>query len=194
MEKCIYPAIFHKEEVGGYSVTFPDLPGCNTEGNDLAEALYMAQNALGLYLYSLKQDKEPLPQASRPELLTLNKDSFVTLVEWDEVFRNFMTTTGSKEDFDAMMQAGYDDALANRSEDADEVFARIRQRIENMVTIRKMLYENEPLTQEQIQKIEEANKRPIVFDNDCPEFTESQLMKIAAMATKQRAVRRKALQ
>lgn len=84
MEKCIYPAIFHKEEVGGYSVTFPDLPGCNTEGNDLAEALYMAQDALGLYLYSLKQDKEPLPQAMRPELLILDKDSFVTLVEWDE--------------------------------------------------------------------------------------------------------------
>lgn len=84
MEKRIYPAIFHKEEIGGYSVTFPDLPGCNTEGNDLTEALYMAQDALGLYLYSLKQDKEPLPQASRPKLLTLNKGSFVTLVEWNE--------------------------------------------------------------------------------------------------------------
>ena len=44
----------------------------------------MAQDALGLYLYSLKQDKEPLPQAMRPELLILDKDSFVTLVEWDE--------------------------------------------------------------------------------------------------------------
>ena len=84
MEKLIYPAIFHKEEVGGYSVTFPDLPGCNTEGNDLAEALYMAQDALGLYLYSLKQDKIPLPQSMRPEALILDKNSFVTLVEWDE--------------------------------------------------------------------------------------------------------------
>ena len=84
MEKLIYPAIFHKEEVGGYSVTFPDLPGCNTEGNDLAEALYMAQDALGLYLYSLKQDKSPLPQSMRPEALILDKNSFVTLVEWDE--------------------------------------------------------------------------------------------------------------
>ena len=84
MEKRIYPAIFHKEEIGGYSVTFPDLPGCNTEGNDLTEALHMAQDALSLYLYSLKQDKEPLPQASRPELLSLDKDSFVTLVEWNE--------------------------------------------------------------------------------------------------------------
>ena len=84
MEKLIYPAIFHKEEVGGYSVTFPDLPGCNTEGNDLAEALYMAQDALGLYLSSLKQDKIPLPQSMRPEALILDKNSFVTLVEWDE--------------------------------------------------------------------------------------------------------------
>lgn len=84
MEKRIYPAIFHKEEIGGYSVTFPDLPGCNTEGNDLTEVLRMAQDALSLYLYSLKQDKEPLPQASRHELLSLDKDSFVTLVEWEE--------------------------------------------------------------------------------------------------------------
>ena len=84
MKKLIYPAIFHKEEVGGYSVTFPDLSGCNTEGNDLAEALYMAQDALGLYLYSLKQDKMPLPQSMQPEALILDKDSFVTLVEWDE--------------------------------------------------------------------------------------------------------------
>ena len=84
MKKLIYPAIFHKEEVGGYSVTFPDLPGCNTEGNDLAEALYMAQDALGLYLYSLRQDKMPLPQSMQPEALILDKDSFVTLVEWDE--------------------------------------------------------------------------------------------------------------
>ena len=78
-----YPALFHVAD-DGISITFPDLPGCNTEGNDLAEALYMAQDALGLYLYSLKQDKEPLPQAMRPELLILDKDSFVTLVEWDE--------------------------------------------------------------------------------------------------------------
>lgn len=63
-----------------------------------------------------------------------------------------------------------------------------------MVTIRKMLYENEPLTQEQIQQIEEACKRPIVFDNDCPELTEAQLMEIAAMAAKQRFERRKAFQ
>ena len=56
-----------------------------------------------------------------------------------------------------------------------------------MAMIHKIIYENEPLTQEQI---EEADKKPIVFDEDCPELTEAQLLEIAAMAAKQRAERR----
>ena len=56
--------------------------------------------------------------------------------------------------------------------------------------IRKMIYENEPLTPEQIKQIEEADKKPIVFDDDCPELTEEQLREIAVMAAKQRAKRR----
>ena len=55
----------------------------------------------------------------------------------------------------------------------------------------KIIYENEPLTPEQIKQIEEADKKPIVFDDDCPELTEAQLIEIAAMAAKQRADRRK---
>lgn len=35
----------------------------------------------------------------------------------------------SKAEFDSMMQAGYDDALADNSEDANIVFSRIRKRI-----------------------------------------------------------------
>lgn len=59
-----------------------------------------------------------------------------------------------------------------------------------MPMIRKMIYENEPLTPEQIKQIEEADKKPIVFDDDCPELTEEQLREIAVMAAKQRAKRR----
>lgn len=60
-----------------------------------------------------------------------------------------------------------------------------------MTTIRKMLYLNEPLTSEQIEQIKKADKMPITFDEDCPELTEAQLAEIAAIATKQRAERRK---
>ena len=54
--KSVYPAVFHPEE-DGYSVSFPDLPGCFTEGDDLAEAIDMATEALGAYLAS-RLDKE----------------------------------------------------------------------------------------------------------------------------------------
>ena len=57
--KLIYPAVFHPEADGGYSVDFQDLLGCVTEGDTLSEAIDMAEDALGIYLYSLKEDKEP---------------------------------------------------------------------------------------------------------------------------------------
>lgn len=93
MDKRIYPAIFHKEEVG-YSITFPDLPGCVTEGNSLEEAYAMAQDALGIYLYTLKEDNEALPKASLPEILILDRDSFITLIEWDEL--EYLKRTSNK--------------------------------------------------------------------------------------------------
>ena len=60
-----------------------------------------------------------------------------------------------------------------------------------MAMIRKMIYENAPLTPEQIKQIEEADKKPIVVDDGWPGATEAQLMEIAAMAANQRADRRK---
>lgn len=85
MEKRIYPAIFHPEDDGGYSLHFPDLPGCISEGDTLPEALEMAQDALGIYLYSLQQEKETFPEASKPESMATDKGDFITLVEWDEL-------------------------------------------------------------------------------------------------------------
>ena len=45
--KLIYPAVFYpfSDGSGGYTVEFPDLPGCVTEGNDLEEAFEMAIDA-----------------------------------------------------------------------------------------------------------------------------------------------------
>lgn len=94
MDKLIYPAIFHPEEVGGYSLYFPDLPGCVTEGDTLQEAIEMANDALGIYLYTLKQDKAVLPEASKPENLEVDKGDFVTCIEWDEM--EYLKRTDSK--------------------------------------------------------------------------------------------------
>lgn len=44
----IYPAVFYND-AGNIGVYFPDLPGCNTFGNDLADAFQMAEECLGSY-------------------------------------------------------------------------------------------------------------------------------------------------
>jgi antitoxin HicB len=46
---------------GGYAVTCPALPGLVTEGDTLAEARKMAQDAIRAYLESLRKDGEAIP-------------------------------------------------------------------------------------------------------------------------------------
>ena len=43
--------------------------------------------------------------------------------------------------------------------------------------VRKEIDVSQPLTPEQIKMLEEVEKRPIVFDEDCPELTDEQLSK-----------------
>ncbi|MCI6158196.1 MAG: type II toxin-antitoxin system HicB family antitoxin [Selenomonadaceae bacterium] len=85
MAKIFYPAVFHPEEVGGYSVTFPDLLGCVTEGDTLQEAVGMAEDALGLYLYTTEEEKEDVPPASDPADIRTEGRDFVSLIEYDKV-------------------------------------------------------------------------------------------------------------
>lgn len=56
-----YSVIFQKEPEGGYTVLVPSLPGCVTYGRTLEEAKKMAQEAIELYLESVKEHKEELP-------------------------------------------------------------------------------------------------------------------------------------
>ena len=46
--KLVYEAIFTPFEKGdGFTVEVPDLPGCVTEGDTLAEAIEMGQDLVG---------------------------------------------------------------------------------------------------------------------------------------------------
>ena len=53
MAKYVYPAIFTKEDEGGYSIIFPDLEGCYTQGDDMQNSLEMANDVLCFTLYDL---------------------------------------------------------------------------------------------------------------------------------------------
>ena len=64
MTRYAFPAVFTPEEEGGYSVYFPDIEGCYTQGDDMAEALYMAEDALSLMLYEYESQGKPIPEPS----------------------------------------------------------------------------------------------------------------------------------
>lgn len=61
--KYVYPAIFHKDDNGRFSVLFPDFDVA-TCGDDLDDAIAMAEDCLALQLKGLRQDGEAFPTPS----------------------------------------------------------------------------------------------------------------------------------
>ena len=62
-------------------INFPDLEGCNTFGEKDEDALYMAKDALGLYIACSEEDGEQLPTPTPLNQIKLNKSQRVVLVE-----------------------------------------------------------------------------------------------------------------
>jgi len=81
--KYYYPAIFTEEEFG-YSIRFPDLDGCFTEGETLDEAYKMAVDAIGLYLQQ-QDGKFSFPIGSNPKQIEADDNEFIALIEFDEM-------------------------------------------------------------------------------------------------------------
>lgn len=82
MNRLFYPAVFHKAEEGGFWVTFPDIPECMTQGEDMQQAYGMATEALGLSLTTMEVGKEGFPKASAPEDID-TEGGFLVIVEFD---------------------------------------------------------------------------------------------------------------
>ena len=64
--KYVYPAILYPDD-DKIGVTVPDLPGCHTFGDDVADALFMAQDAIEMWLWDSENNQEPIPKASNLE-------------------------------------------------------------------------------------------------------------------------------
>ncbi len=56
-----FRVILEPNELGGYTVTVPLLPGCISEGDTKEEALANIKEAIELYIESLQADGEPIP-------------------------------------------------------------------------------------------------------------------------------------
>ena len=83
MKKFFYPAIFHKAEEGGFWITFPDIPECMSQGDDMEHAYEMAVDALGLAITSREEEKIELPAPSQPHMITSGPDEFCVVIEFD---------------------------------------------------------------------------------------------------------------
>ena len=83
MNKLFYPAIFHVADEGGFWITFPDLPECMTQGDNMQEAYEMAADALGLALTSREEEKQEIPSPSGINHIKLNSDEYCVIIEFD---------------------------------------------------------------------------------------------------------------
>ncbi len=82
MAKYHYPAIFKKDgEL--YTVHFPDLESCYTQGEDIGDAIDMASDVLCLTLYDLEEAGAPIPLASDIFELKCAEGAFASIVSCD---------------------------------------------------------------------------------------------------------------
>lgn len=98
MAKYIYPAIFTPEENGKFSINFPDIDGCYTCGDDLADGIEMAQDALALMLTHLEDEKKEIPAASPINDIIVSNDEFTNYISCDTtMYRRLMNSMAVKK-------------------------------------------------------------------------------------------------
>jgi predicted RNase H-like HicB family nuclease len=96
--KYAYTALFSPDENGLYSVVFPDLQGCYTSGDDMTDAIYMAQDVLCLTLYDMEQDKKTIPAATKPNDINTTGNQFTSVIAVDtETYRRFYENKSVKK-------------------------------------------------------------------------------------------------
>ena len=80
MAKYVYPAIFTQEDEGGFSIRFPDIPGCYTSAETIDEGISMANDALCLMLYDMEEENTAIPAASDLKSIKSGESDTVSLV------------------------------------------------------------------------------------------------------------------
>ena len=83
--KLTYPACFYpdEEKAGAYAVVVPDLPGCVSGGDTLADAILMATDAASGWVLDELEDGRAAPKASPLERVVPEPGGFVSLLVLD---------------------------------------------------------------------------------------------------------------
>lgn len=83
--KLIYPAVFYpfSDGSGGYTVEIPDLPGCVSEGADLAEAILMGTDAASGWVLDEWEDGNAVPPPSDRDNVAIRSGGIINLLVLD---------------------------------------------------------------------------------------------------------------
>lgn len=82
--RYVYPAIFTQEK-NGYSVIFPDLEGCYTCGDDLKDAIYMAEDVLAFTLFDYEKTGLSVPAPGELSSIKTLENQFVNYIACDTI-------------------------------------------------------------------------------------------------------------
>jgi len=82
--KLTYPACFYRDDKSGeYAVVVPDLPGCVSGGDSLADAILMATDAASGWVLDELEDGKDIPAASAIEDIHPDHGGFVNVLVLD---------------------------------------------------------------------------------------------------------------
>ena len=82
--KLTYPACFYKDEkTGAYAIEVPDLPGCATGGDTLADAILMGIDAASGWVLTELEDGRPIPPSSPIDSIKPEGNGFVSVLVLD---------------------------------------------------------------------------------------------------------------
>lgn len=79
--KTAYPAVFTKQK-DGYTVYVPDMD-IDTQGNNFAEAIEMARDAIGIMGIDMEDDNKEIPKPSNPKNILCKEDEIISMVDID---------------------------------------------------------------------------------------------------------------
>lgn len=82
--KLTYPACFYEDKINNsYAVIVPDLPGCVSGGNTLAEAIIMGTDAASGWVLDELEDGKSIPPASNIKDIKAEPGGFVSMLVLD---------------------------------------------------------------------------------------------------------------
>ena len=74
-----YIGLVHTDSAeSGYSISFPDFPGCVTAGESFEELMAMSKEALGFHAEGMVEDGEALPSPSTLDSIKASEAGFWT--------------------------------------------------------------------------------------------------------------------